>query len=253
MQPRKSYTTTVKHIEQLSAHMRRVVFAGPDLQAFPPNFEGGYVKLLFQGIGQDSADATPKRRSYTVRAVDLDAGELTVDFSQHTPPGPAMQWLEAARPGDELQLMGPGPVKRLDPTADWVLLAGDLAALPAIAVNLELLPEHARGTALIEVPDLADRQALVAPKNVALTWLVNATGRPEDSPLLQALEALDLPPGRGSFWGATEYTVSRAIRGLLAERPSIDPEATYLSSYWKWGSDDEQHKAAKAAAKQAGG
>src|SRR5690606_21164117 len=86
----------------------------------------------------------PRLRTYTVRAWDPDALELTLDFVHHGDEGLAGPWAANARPGDELFMLGPGGGYAPDPGADWHLLAGDESALPAIAASLEALPEGAR-------------------------------------------------------------------------------------------------------------
>ena len=49
-------------------------------------------------------------------------------------------WPVAARPGDELLLLGPGGAYTPDPAADWHLMAGDAAVIPAIAASLTRVP-----------------------------------------------------------------------------------------------------------------
>ena len=47
--------------------------------------------------------------------------------------------------------MGPSGAYAPDPAADWHLIAGDEAALPAISAALEALPDNAIGKVFIEV------------------------------------------------------------------------------------------------------
>ena len=47
------------------------------------------------------------------------------------------------KPGDTVRLMGPGGAYAPDPAADWHLLAGDEAGLPALSAALEALPADA--------------------------------------------------------------------------------------------------------------
>ena len=57
----------------------------------------------------------------------------------------------AATPGQPAYLMGPSGAYAPDPAADWHLLAGDEAAVPAISAALEALPDNAIGKVFIEV------------------------------------------------------------------------------------------------------
>ena len=59
------------------------------------------------------------------------------------------------------------------PDADWYPLAGDMAALPALSINIERLPDHARGYCVIEVACEADRQQFRHPSGMELIWVVN--------------------------------------------------------------------------------
>jgi NADPH-dependent ferric siderophore reductase len=86
---------------------------------------------------------------------------------------------ERARPQQQIAVVAPnaqhdgphGGLEFVSSVADDLLLAGDETALPAIAAILERLPGHATGTALIEVPDVADVITLAAPPGIRVAWL----------------------------------------------------------------------------------
>ncbi|MEL6543826.1 MAG: siderophore-interacting protein [Myxococcota bacterium] len=241
----QTYSLHVGAVEHRSPSQTRVVLEGEDLHRFPADFEGGYVKLLFPKPGVDPAEATPAqctRRSMTVRA--FDRGALTLDIARHDPGGPAMKWLNEAGVGTPIRIAGPGPVKRLNPKADAVVLVGDLAALPALAVNLEKLPDTAEGHAYIEVPLSEDRQSLFHPPGVRLHWLTSNRENFEQ-PLVTAVEQMNWPEGTVSVWSATEFSVMKSLRTIFRDR-GVQRENLYLSSYWKRDATDEEHKAAKA-------
>ena len=80
-----------------------------------------------------------------------------------------------AAPGDPVGILGPGGGE--GPVADWVVLAGDETALPAIGRILEELPSDARGVAIVEVADAREEQDLPHPPGVALRWLHSAKPR----------------------------------------------------------------------------
>ena len=107
---------------------------------FPENQESGYVKLLFPS---DEANKSIMR-SYTIRAFDAADQAITLDFADHGNAGPASTWANVAEPGDPMTIRGPGETKLAAANADWHLLAGDMSALPALAVNLERLPRRQR-------------------------------------------------------------------------------------------------------------
>ncbi|MBY5161595.1 siderophore-interacting protein [Salsipaludibacter albus] len=189
------FDVEVARIVHLSPTFRRLTFAGPDLHDFADNGFDTRCKLVlpapdggFRHLdrGPDwlaSRREMPDRRrnplrTYTVRRVR--PGMVDVDVVAHGDSGPAGRWIEAARPGSPLVLVGPnaahpgphgGAEFRPPPQHDALLLAGDETAVPAIAAILEGVPDDTRGVALLEVPVTADRLDLVAPPGVTVTWL----------------------------------------------------------------------------------
>ena len=83
-------------------------------------------------------------RSYTVRAWDPERHLLTLDFLVHGDRGVAGPWAARTQPGDTLEIMGPGGAYAPAPEADWHLMVGDDAVLPAIAVSLSRVPAGPR-------------------------------------------------------------------------------------------------------------
>ena len=105
--------------EAVTPVIRRVWFRSDDLSAFAQSdWTDRYVKLQFP-------DAV---RTYTALFPDVEAGTLAIDFVTHGDEGVAGPWASAARPGDRIEVRGPGGAYRPDPTADWHLLAGDESA-----------------------------------------------------------------------------------------------------------------------------
>lgn len=234
------YDLTVAERHTLTPHMLRVVLTGPSLEDFPQDQASAYVK-----VAVPAADGTLVRRSYTVRHHDVRQRRLTLDFLDHGDDGPASRWVRRARTGDPLAVYGPGARKLVDPHADWVLLGGDMTALPAISVNLEQLPDHAKGYAVIEVPDAADRQALNAPPGVELIWVIDPDPAPPNGKLVDTIRALEWLPGTPYPWFAGEFDGMRRMREYLRTERGLDRGNMYLSCYWKAGESDEGLKRAK--------
>ena len=235
------YELTVISNESLTPHMRRILLAGDDLAAFPDDQESGYVKLVLNADLNDK----PLLRSYTVRAFDRSARRLTLDFVDHGDTGPASAWARRAAAGDRATVRGPGEKKLADPEADWFLLAGDMSALPALAVNLEQLPRNARGYAVIEVLSEEDRQDIDAPSGVDVRWIVNPDNEQENTLLADAVRNVDWLPGTPYPWFAGEFSTMRLVRRYFRNDRGIDKRAMYVSSYWKIGDTDEGMKRAK--------
>ena len=96
MANKSSYSLTVFSTNKITPHMQRIVLHGEDLADFPERSESGYIKLLFSFEGKALASEAEVAqqgnqilmRTYTVRAFDAKAKQLTVDFVLHPPANP---------------------------------------------------------------------------------------------------------------------------------------------------------------------
>ena len=231
----------VANREPITPNMLRFTLTGNSLADFPEGFEGGYVKLVFPR----PEGGRPLFRSYTVRSFDPVTLALVIDIVSHGAAGPAGRWASESSVGDRVIVAGPGPCRRLHTDAEWFLIAGDMSALPAIEVNLRLLPDDAAGHAVLEIIDPADRREIQRPKGIELTWVVNNEPATPNHMLQDAVMALALPNRKMSAWVAGEYASSRALRQYLRYDRPVDRNSLYVSSYWKIGETDEGMKAAK--------
>ena len=237
-------TMTVISARKVTPSMLRVTLGGEGMAGYPEGQQGGYVKLRLDPLpGKDK----PMVRTYTIRA--QRDGEIDVDFALHETPdgshGPATDWALAARPGMMIELGGPGPAKPLPEGRDFYLIAGDMTALPAITVNLEALPHDAKGVAVLEVQDEADRQKIDAPDGVDIRWLVNPQPGAQPDLLADALRAVPWPKGKAYAWAACEFSAMKQLRAYLREERGLGADSLYISSYWKSGLTEEDHKVAK--------
>jgi NADPH-dependent ferric siderophore reductase len=243
MAERRVLTTTVEVVEPLTPRMIRIQVTGDDLADFGAGpFTDHYVKCRFPVEGEER----PKVRSYTVRAFDQKARRLTLDFVVHGDSGVAGPWAARAQPGDTLEMMGPGGAYTPDPEAEWHLLAGDAAVVPAIAVALQRIPAGVPVFAVIEVDDPEEEQLLESPGDLRLTWLHRSRAPGEEPGLLtEAVRALALPEGRGHAFVHGEASSARELRRhLLAER-GLPKDALHCSGYWKADQTDEGWRALK--------
>lgn len=236
--PRK---LTVIHSRQLTPNMKRITLGGAALEGFPPDQESAYIKLQIPDGNPDSLVT----RTYTVRNHREAVNELDVDFVVHGDCGPASAWALRAQPGDEIAVAGPGGKKLLDFTADWFVLAGDMTALPAISVNIALLPAHARGYGVIEILHENDIQALETPDGFDMHWVINPEPDRENTLLLDKLAQLPWLEGRPSIWAACEFSSMRGLRHYFKQEKNVAKQSVYVSSYWKRGLSEEQHKKVK--------
>ena len=243
--PRK---LSVKSSVNLTPNMRRVTLHGDALGNFPENSEGAYLKLLFEQPDGNK----PIMRTYTVAEQRSAPNEIDVDFMLHTGTdgashGIAAPWSLETQANDEISLFGPGPAKYINTDAECFLLAGDMTALPALTANLKLLPANARGKAFIEILSEGDKQDLIQPENVEIIWIVNDAPGSDESPLFHAIEQADWQEGKLSVWVACEFKTMKKIRQHLKVDREVEKSHLYISSYWKKGNTEEEHKVLKQA------
>lgn len=257
--PRTVHVGRVLRTERLSPHMIRVVLGGEGLAAFTAGtYTDHYVKLLFPAPGVNYPEPFdigairerfpredwPRTRTYTVRAWDEGARELTVDFVYHGDAGLAGPWAAAAKPGDELLLLGPGGAYAPDPAADWHLLVGDESALPAIGAALEHLPAGARARAFVEVAGPGEEQKFDTAGEVELVWLHRGSGR-VGAALIDAVTGADFPEGRCQAFVHGEAHFVKELRRHLRHDRGLAREDLSISGYWRLGTDEDGWQASK--------
>lgn len=174
----------------------------------------------------------PVVRSYTLRAWRPESRELDVDFVLHGTDGVAGPWAARCDQGDPVALLDQGcgwpspPVRR-------VVLAADETGLPAVAGILRDLPASTTGTAVVEVADAADRQALDAPAGVDVHWLVR---RPDEAPgeaTLRALADLPLPEFDRHAFAVGESTLATGVRRRLVRECGWSKSEVTFCGYWR--------------------
>jgi NADPH-dependent ferric siderophore reductase len=250
----------VRRVQWLTPHMIRVVIGGDGLAGFGAGaFTDHYVKLLFpvpgvvypepldiDAVRRDMPrDHWPRMRSYTVRAWDPHALELTIDFVYHGDEGLAGPWAANAQVDDEISFLGPGGAYAPRPEADWHLLVGDESALPAIAASLEALPEGAPARVFVEVAGPGEEQDLITRGDAKLMWLHRGEGLVGEA-LVAAVRDLEFPPGDVHAFVHGEAGFVKVLRRYLRAERGIPLDRLSISGYWRYGDDDEGWRAGKA-------
>lgn len=296
----RPWRVRVHAILALSPSFVRVRFTAPELEGFGDAGLDQRIKILFPAaggrlgdIGVDDpeclrtggwyerwrglpAGERSPFRTYTVRRIRQELGELDVDFVVHRPHGPAGEWLADAAQGDTAIVVGPDARSRHSRTGiDWrpgeateLLLVGDETAVPAVLGILESLHAGQRATAFLSVPYAADAQPVRSAADVSIVWL--ARDRGDEEPLgaveewvrlhraglelasaPQRLEDVDVDTellwdspdeGRGSFyaWLAGESSLIRDLRRLLVRENGVDRRRVAFMGYWRRGRSEAQ-------------
>lgn len=246
---------------QLSPRMVRIVAGGPGIAGVEDiGKTDAYTKMLFahpdteltppydlEALREElPTELLPSRRTYSIRRFDLENGRIWIDFVVHGTEGIAGPWADTAKPGDVVVLGGIGGGYAPDPDADWHLLAGDDAALPAIAAALEAMPADAEGVALIEVDGEADQLDLLAPEGVRIEWLHRAGREAGTTTLLaDAVRALDWREGRVQVFAHGERGAMKSLRPYLTDERALDRAQLSISAYWAHGRKEDTFQAEK--------
>jgi NADPH-dependent ferric siderophore reductase len=257
--------------ERLTPHMIRVVLGGGFDTFTPADFTDSYVKIVLPRSGTDVSSLPtpltldsfkelpevyqPVVRTYTVRHVDTERGEISIDFVVHGEHGVAGPWASSVGPGDPAYLMGPSGAYAPDPAADWHLLAGDEAGLPAIGAALEALAPDAVGMAFIEVGGPDDELTLQAPDGVQIRWiyrggradLVSEETAGDHAPLIAAVKEAQWLPGQVQvFIHGEAQAVMHNLRYYIRKERGVDAKWASISGYWRRGRTEETFRQWKA-------
>ena len=212
--------------EQLSEHLVRLVLGevtGPDAFVSTGVLDE-WVGLVVPGQFQS--------RYYTVRS--WNGTELVLDVVVHEE-GLVTEWASRDCVGDAVTLSEPRGSFAMPDDAGWLLLVGDLTAMPAMARILEGregLDKLDRRAVRVwaEVPDELPGYL---PDDAAVTWLTPPG--PGESALAEVVEGIDWPAGDGYFWMAGESSQMRAIRKHLMRDVQLPSTAYDVMGYWRGG------------------
>lgn len=209
------FAATVTGREVLSEHLVRVVFDVPGLisTGVPDEWVGLVVPGQFQS------------RYYTIRS--LTGAELVLDVVRHDR-GLVTEWAAQDCLGDEVVITEPKGSYQLPADAGWLLLVGDLTALPAMARICETsaLPTRVWAEVGDSLPDYL-------PPGTDVTWIEPPPDAP--SALAEVVRSIDWPDGPGYFWMAGESAAMRAIRKHLMRDRRLPSSAYDVMGYWRGG------------------
>lgn len=250
---------TVLRTSEPTPRMRRVTLGGPeagafardglDLPAFTSLAFDDHVKVVLAPGGdlesalpvqrangiEWPASATRVTRDYTPVHVDAEAGELSLDFVVHTPEGaggagPAEEWAAAARPGDELVIVGPKSSSIVPGDAQWAFLIGDETGLPAIERFLTERPVTGPVTVVVHATAHEALPELPLRQHDSLITVVSEAGDPKA--LVNAMRETVRPDGPGYVWAGAESRSLLAVRRLVTREWGVPKDRQNITGYW---------------------
>jgi NADPH-dependent ferric siderophore reductase len=258
--PYKLFDVTLQRKTQLSPHMMRITLAHPSVNDMATWAPDQRVKLFFpaadgsparlaQGEGWYArfkamiADRRPAMRTYTIRHLRAEQGEVDIDFVLHGETGPGSRWALRAQPGDSMQILAPDRRFSANDVGgfEWkppqilnqVLLVADGTALPAAMGILDELAAKVappQTQAFFEVDSAQDMlpvpdwpgltvQWLIREKTTAGTLMVEAVQKAvppiNTSTVGQAVELADVDIDKEILWEIAE-TAAEGFYGWIA-------------------------------------
>lgn len=276
----------------LSPSMLCCVFSGDEVRQMKMDAPDQRIKLLlpapsgkpfvpadngltwWENIGKLPVEDRPILRTYTLRHVNADRGEMEVEFVMHGTEGPASAWALDAQPGDALQIAAPNREHVEDsggyewnphPQVKQGLVVADETALPAAKAILEqmaTLPHPPRLQVFLEVPERGDCVDLSVYSFAEIHWLPrDASGASYGEALLTAVrEHVRLPDSalsreelheeaegqlvwdradhddvRFHGWVAAESSAVKHLRRYLIGERGLSQECISFMAYWSRG------------------
>ncbi|RON45206.1 siderophore-interacting protein [Pseudomonas frederiksbergensis] len=220
--PYKMFDAVLRRKQTLSPHMMRVTLAGPMVTEMATWAPDQRVKLFFPA--EDGSPARlaheddwlaryrsmpvvqrPAMRTYTIRHLRAEQGEVDIDFVLHGETGPASRWAIRAVPGESIQIRAPdrhftaqdaGGFEWKPPQAlKQLLLVADGTALPAalgILDELAAMDEPPVTQAFFEVDSREDALPVPDWPGLSVEWLIRDHAS-AGSLMVEAVQRANLP------------------------------------------------------------
>jgi NADPH-dependent ferric siderophore reductase len=234
---------TVKSVEDLSPHMRRITLTGPELEGFVTMSPEDHVKVFFPKTNDEMpvlptmTDSGPVftddiiMRDYTPRFNNGDK-ELVLDFALHKK-GPASLWASKAQIGNTLGIGGPR-ASTIYPEFKNYILIGDDTAIPSIGRRLSELPKNGRAIAILEVDDESAELAFDTEADVEVLWLYRDGNKAGDAKLFtKQIRSLDLPTDDVLTIISGEISVVKELKRVFIEDYHFDEAWIKATGYWR--------------------
>jgi NADPH-dependent ferric siderophore reductase len=254
--PYKMFDAVLRRKQTLSPHMMRVTLAGPMVTEMATWAPDQRVKLFFPA--EDGSPASlahddgwydryrsmplaqrPAMRTYTIRHLRAEQGEVDIDFVLHGETGPASRWAIRALPGASIQITAPdrhfsaqdaGGFEWKPPQAlKQVLLIADGTALPAalgILDELVAMAEPPLTQAFFEVDSREDALPVPDWPGLSVEWLIRGHAG-AGSLMVEAVQRANLPTLTSKASGTVELAPVDVDGDILWETSESASEGFY--------------------------
>ncbi|MCU0121557.1 siderophore-interacting protein [Pseudomonas sp. B2M1-30] len=257
--PYKLFDVVLRQKQQLSPHLMRVTLSGPPVSEMATWAPDQRVKLFFPAqngspsrLAQSEgwynrframlADRRPAMRTYTIRHLRAEQGEVDIDFVLHGETGPASRWALHAQPGESMQILAPdsrfsakeagGYEWKPPQNLKQVLLVADSTALPAamgILDELAALAEPPQTQAFFEVESTQDMLPVPDWPGLFVEWLIReqAGAAVAGTLMVEAVRQAVLPVDASSVGQAIELADVDIDKDILWEVADLAAEGFY--------------------------
>ena len=190
----------------------------------------------------DNGEGTLVRRRYSVHEVDEERDQFTLWITT-AHEGPGSVWACSAKPGDDVDIVGPRGKIVLDPEADWHLFMGDITCLGSAYRMGQSIETPGKAVFIVETDHADDALTTTFDDGIAVTGIfVDRMGRAKDDPagLFSGLSAFAFPPDRGHAYLFGEFHVMKAVREALLDR-GLDDDSISMKAFWRVGRNNADH------------
>jgi NADPH-dependent ferric siderophore reductase len=257
--PYKLFDAVLRHKKTLSPHLMRVTLAGPMVTEMATWAPDQRVKLFFPAVDGSPARLPhddgwyaryrampvarrPAMRTYTIRHLRAEQGEVDIDFVLHGETGPASRWAIHAVPGEPIQIVAPDrrfsaqdaggfewkPPQRLK----QLLLVADATALPAalgILDEIAAVAEPPITQAFFEVDSMEDALPVPDWPGLSVEWLIrdHAAATGGGSLMVEAVRRANLPSSSSTTRDAVELAEVDVDEDMLWETSEAAGDGFY--------------------------
>ncbi|WP_342319595.1 siderophore-interacting protein [Corynebacterium mayonis] len=255
---RRASEARVTNKVQLSPEMIRLSLNAPGLKGQKLAHTDHYIKFLFvpeeadYSWPFDLADirATrprhlhPVTRTYTLRRVDVESGDMDIDFVVHSTTGLASSWASRAEIGDVIAFVGPGGAWHPEKIYSHFVFVGDETAAPAIAAGVEKLPPGATADVYVEISGAGAEFEMPHGEGVNMRWIYRDNAL-HGTALAQAVRDAGIPdkPTGWFIHGVAEMV--KEMRRFLFIENEVEKKDVSISGYWRLGMTEDDWQASK--------
>lgn len=247
--PYKIFDAVLRQKKTLSPHLMRVTLAGPMVTEMATWAPDQRVKLFFPAVDGSPARLShddgwyaryrsipvaqrPAMRTYTIRHLRAEQGEVDIDFVLHGETGPASRWAMHAEEGEPIQIVAPDRQFSAQDAGgfEWkppqqlkhLLLVADATALPAalgILDEMAALAEPPITQAFFEVCSTDDVLPVPDWPGLSVEWLIrdHTTATEAGSLMVDAVRRASLPPCSSKGFETVELAEVDVGEGILWE------------------------------------